>query len=72
MDTLFGGPNHVEKGGAQLHIDDAHHAQVGDNEIHTVNSPITKGDKVAVAEHAEIRDGATPAGSIAPAPANKF
>ena len=26
MDTLFGGSNHIEKGGDLLHVDDAHHA----------------------------------------------
>jgi hypothetical protein len=29
MDTLFGGANHVEKGGDLLHVEDAHHANVG-------------------------------------------
>ncbi len=28
MDTLFGGSNHVEKGGDLLHVEDAHHAQL--------------------------------------------
>ncbi|MCJ1308176.1 hypothetical protein MMC25_001828, partial [Agyrium rufum] len=30
MDTLFGGTNHIEKGGDLLHIEDAHHAYIGD------------------------------------------
>jgi hypothetical protein len=30
MDVLFGGVNHVEKGGAQLGVEDAHHAHVED------------------------------------------
>ena len=30
MDVLFGGVNHVEKGGASLGIEDAHHAHAGD------------------------------------------
>jgi len=30
MDVLFGGVNHVEKGGAALGIEDAHHAHAGD------------------------------------------
>lgn len=30
MDVLFGGPNHVEKGGAQMGVDDVHHAH-GEN-----------------------------------------
>jgi len=29
IDTLFGGSNHVEKGGDILHVEDAHHAHVG-------------------------------------------
>lgn len=29
MDVLFGGTNHVEKGGDLLHIEDVHHANVG-------------------------------------------
>jgi hypothetical protein len=30
MDTLFGGANHVEKGGDLLQVEDAHHAHIGD------------------------------------------
>lgn len=29
MDVLFGGQNHVEKGGDLLHVEDAHHAHTG-------------------------------------------
>jgi len=29
MDTLFGGVNHVEKGGASMGIEDSHHAHAG-------------------------------------------
>lgn len=29
MDVLFGGTNHVEKGGDLLHVDNAHHASIG-------------------------------------------
>ena len=29
MDTLFGGQNHVEKGGDLLQVEDARHASVG-------------------------------------------
>lgn len=32
MDVLFGGVNHVEKGGAQMGVDDAHHANVGEKD----------------------------------------
>jgi len=40
MDVLFGGANHVEKGGDLLHVEDTHHAHVGvDNVInHTDNN----------------------------------
>jgi hypothetical protein len=34
IDVLFGGANHIEKGGDLLHVEDAHHAHVGvDNNI---------------------------------------
>lgn len=34
VDVLFGGANHIEKGGNLLHIEDAHHAHVGiDNKM---------------------------------------
>jgi len=29
VDVLFGGANHTEKGGDLLHVEDAHHAQLG-------------------------------------------
>lgn len=29
IDILFGGSNHVEKGADLLHVEDAHHAQMG-------------------------------------------
>ena len=29
VDVLFGGANHIEKGGDLLHVEDAHHAHVG-------------------------------------------
>jgi len=31
MDTMFGGANHVEKGGDLLGVEDAHHADVDHN-----------------------------------------
>lgn len=52
---LFGGVNHVEKGGAQLGLEDAHHAHVqhvemGDGEIEEVEGVQTEnvrlGEKV--------------------------
>jgi len=38
MDVLFGGSNHVEKGGDLLHVEDTHHANVG------VDNTNTQGD----------------------------
>ena len=34
VDVLFGGANHIEKGGSLLQVEDSHHAHVGvDNKI---------------------------------------
>lgn len=34
VDVLFGGANHIEKGGDLLQVEDAHHAHVGtDNKL---------------------------------------
>lgn len=41
MDTLFGGNNHIEKGGDLLHVDDAHHASAGPGHANT-NDMITE------------------------------
>lgn len=42
MDTLFGGANHVEKGGDMLHVEDVHHAHIGqDNVGHDTVTPVT-------------------------------
>ena len=29
VDVLFGGANHIEKGGNLLHVEDTHHAHIG-------------------------------------------
>jgi hypothetical protein len=63
IDTLFGGSNHVEKGGDLLHVEDTHHAHVGvDNvQLDFVNNPdIIKstghvGRTVPGAEYREVR-----------------
>lgn len=34
IDVLFGGSNHVEKGGNMLQVDDAHHAEVRVDNVH--------------------------------------
>ena len=34
IDVLFGGSNHVEKGGDLLHVEDAHHANIGVDDNH--------------------------------------
>jgi hypothetical protein len=75
MDTLFGGPNHVEKGGAQLHIEDTHHAHAGDNEIRDANEDIASAgrgnDKVA-AQHNEVKEVTARDEEASPAPVNKL
>ncbi|KAH8808236.1 general substrate transporter [Xylogone sp. PMI_703] len=38
IDVLFGGSNHVEKGGDLLHVEDAHHAHVGVDHIKLAGS----------------------------------
>lgn len=40
IDTLFGGTNHVEKGGDLLGIDDAHHAEVGGHSMINTNDKV--------------------------------
>ncbi|GAB7348493.1 hypothetical protein MBLNU459_g6899t1 [Dothideomycetes sp. NU459] len=40
IDTLFGGNNHVEKGGDLLGIDDAHHAEVGGHSMINTNDKL--------------------------------
>ena len=44
MDTLFGGSNHIEKGGDLLHVEDTHHVnlEVGHNAIN-MNDHICEG-----------------------------
>jgi hypothetical protein len=38
MDVLFGGANHVEKGGDLLQVGDTHHVRLGQNETVTGES----------------------------------
>jgi len=53
MDVLFGGSNHVEKGGDLMHIEDVHHAGTGDN----VSSPDAMDDGVnPVSKEAHIAE----------------
>jgi sugar porter (SP) family MFS transporter len=56
MDTLFGGSDHVEKGADLLHIENAHHANVGDNKDDSVSSKAAEAnaDEVAAAPAAHI------------------
>ena len=57
IDVLFGGSNHVEKGGDLLHIEDAHHADLGGvgPEGQGTNDAITDG--IIRAEHThEIKE----------------
>jgi len=41
MDTLFGGQNHVEKGGDLLQVENAHHAHIGDKRERSDIEPAT-------------------------------
>lgn len=54
MDVLFGGVNHVEKGGAQLGVEDPHHANPEDivrsQEDSEKIAPVTP-----VAQHFELK-----------------
>jgi hypothetical protein len=34
IDVLFGGTNHTEKGGDLLHVEDPHHARIGQDNVH--------------------------------------
>jgi hypothetical protein len=43
MDVLFGGANHVEKGGEFLHVEDTHHAHIDHKD--------SSGDDIAPATH---------------------
>jgi len=54
MDTLFGGTNHVEKGGDLLQVEDAHHAHIGDDSKSNTNDVITGVDTVD--RRAAVRD----------------
>jgi len=38
MDVLFGGANHVEKGGDLLHVEDVHHAHVGLDNVDNIDN----------------------------------
>ena len=40
MDVLFGGANHVEKGGDLIHVEDAHHASVQNTKSIDEVSPV--------------------------------
>jgi hypothetical protein len=59
IDILFGGSNHVEKGADLLHVEDAHHANVGvDNVgVDNVGDISTNLDTIVVAENKRADDG---------------
>ena len=50
MDVLFGGVNHVEKGGAQMGLEDTHHAHVehGGMEMNDDIAPAGQGNNQVV------------------------
>jgi hypothetical protein len=48
IDILFGGSNHVEKGADILHVEDAHHAHIGFDNLDR-NAPINL-DSIVVAD----------------------
>jgi len=56
MDVLFGGTNHVEKGGDLLHVEDAHHAKLGTDNMSNRNDTgdleNTGSDDVELGDHA--------------------
>jgi hypothetical protein len=54
IDILFGGSNHVEKGADLLHVEDAHHANVG---VDNVGDIFTNLDTIVVAENKRADDG---------------
>lgn len=55
IDTLFGGSNHVEKGADLLHVEDAHHAHVGFDNVE--RSEPTNLDTIVIADSKRADDG---------------
>ena len=53
IDTLFGGANHVEKGADILHVEDAHHANLGPG----YSSGEGQVDTIIVADSKRAEDG---------------
>jgi len=51
MDVLFGGANHVEKGGDLLHVEDVHHAHVGIDNVDHIDENTTEMQQPAYHEH---------------------
>jgi hypothetical protein len=50
IDVLFGGANHTEKGGDLLHVEDAHHAHIGVDNVVADHD-----DKIApVVQHEQV------------------
>jgi hypothetical protein len=54
IDILFGGSNHVEKGADLLHVEDAHHANVGVDNVGDISTNL---DTIVVAENKRADDG---------------
>jgi sugar porter (SP) family MFS transporter len=53
MDVLFGGADHVEKGADLLHVEDAHHAAVGDNAPREIKGSSIEANEIEVSPAAE-------------------
>ena len=55
MDVLFGGSNHAEKGGDILHVEDAHHANLGGSGYAGTNDMISADGKAHVEHINEVK-----------------
>lgn len=55
IDVLFGGVNHTEKGADLLHVEDAHHAQLGvDNVVGDKIEPVVRHQEQPVAKSIDL------------------
>jgi hypothetical protein len=54
MDVLFGGANHIEKGGDLMHVEDVHHAHLGSDNIAEENRDPVDDKATAVASDRSV------------------
>ena len=54
IDVLFGGANHIEKGGDLLQVEDAHHAHLGVDNVDNVE--LKNGPHVTQSEEQPIQE----------------